>query len=172
MLKGEGKELVPGGVEIIPNPITPVWVFGGLLIIAILISLLQHFHVGNKLVRLFDIGLFIFQLLMAALLLTTSSYGSIVGTHWNWYIIPFNPLPLIIWIIWRKRQRFYRVYLFYSVVLVLFILATPLSEQLDLPHQLITATLAVRCLFNYIDGKHNATTATMTSKTKKRKLKK
>ncbi len=171
MLKGEGKELVPGGVEIIPNPITPVWVFGGLLIIAILISLLQHFHVGNKLVRLFDIGLFIFQLLIALLLLTTSSYGSIVGTHWNWYIIPFNPLPLIIWLIWRKRKGFYKVYLFYTMVLVLFILATPLSEQLDLPHQLITATLAVICLFNYYDGKSNAATAA-TTKTKKENSKK
>ncbi len=172
MLKGEGKELVRGGAQIAPNPITPVWVFGGLLVLALIISLLQFFHIGKNLVRLFDIGLFIFQLLIALLLLTTSSYGSIVGTHWNWYLIPFNPLPLIIWLIWRKHKGFYKVYLFYTAVLVLFILATPLSEQLDLPHQLITATLAVRCLFNYIDGKHNATTDTMTSKTKKRKLKK
>ncbi len=158
ILKGDSKELVSEGIQIAPNPVTPVWVFGGLLIIAIIISLLQYFHIGKKLVRLFDIGLFVFQLLLSALLIATSCYGSIVGTHWNWYLVPFNPLPLIIWLIWRKRKEFYKVYLLYTVVLVLFILATPLSEQLDLPHQLIIATLAVRCLFNYINGKKNADT--------------
>lgn len=168
MIKGEGKVLVRGGVQIAPNPITPVWVFGGLLVLALIISLLQYFHVGKKLVRLFDIGLFIFQLLIASLLLTTSCYGSIVGTHWNWYLIPFNPLPLIIWLIWRKRKGFYKVYLLYTAVLMLFIIATPLSEQLDLPHQLITATLAVRCCYNYYDGKRNAAAATITTKTNKK----
>lgn len=172
MIRGEGKVLVSGGVQIAPNPITPVWVFGGLLVLALIISLLQYFHVGNKLVRSFDIGLFIFQLLMATLLLATSCYGSIVGAHWNWYLIVFNPLPLIIWLLWRKRKGFYKVYLLYTVVLVLFILATPLSEQLDLPHQLITATLAVRCCYNYYDGKRNAAAANITTKTKKNKNKK
>ena len=171
MIKGEGKVLVSGGVQIAPNPITPVWVFGGLLVLALIISLLQYFNIGKKLVRLFDIGLFIFQLLIASLLLTTSCYGSIVGTHWNWYLIVFNPLPLIIWLIWRKRKGFYKVYLFYTMVLVLFILATPLSEQLDLPHQLITATLAVRCLFNYLDGKRQSASVT-TLKQKKENSKK
>ena len=66
-----------------------------------------------------------------------------------------------------KRNGFYKVYLFYTVVLVLFILATPLSEQLDLPHQLITATLAVRCFYNYYDGKRNVATVDTNTKTKK-----
>ena len=92
---------------------------------------------------------------------------SLFGSHWNWYLIPFNPLPLIIWILWHKRNGFYKVYLFYTAVLALFILATPLSEQLDLPHQLITASLAVRCLYNYYDGKQQAA-AVATTKTKKK----
>ena len=152
VLKGDNKELVRGGVQITANSITPVWVFGGLV---------------NKIARAFDVGLFVFQLLLAMLLVTACCVGSIVGTHWNWYLIPFNPLPLIIWLLWHKRKKFYKVYLFYTVVLVLFILATPLSEQLDLPHQLITATLAVRCFYNYYDGKRNAATAAQ-SKTKKK----
>lgn len=171
VLKGDGKELVKGNVKISPNPVTPTWVFGVLLVIAIFVSLLQYFRCGNKVVLTFDVVLFIFQLLLAALLVATSCFGSIVGAHWNWYLIAFNPLPLIIWLLWRKRKGFYNVYLFYTVVLVLFILATPLSEQLDLPHQLITATLAVRCLFNYYDGKRNAATAVIMTKTKKKNIK-
>ncbi len=168
ILKDNGNELVKGGIEIVPNPVTPVWVFGGLLVIALIISTLQFFRVGNSLVRTFDIGLFVFQFILGGLLIATSCFGSIVGTHWNWYLIPFNPLPLVIWLIWRKRKGFYKVYLFYTIVLALFILATPLSEQLDLPHQLITATLAVRCVFNYIDGKRIAETAALNDRTKKK----
>lgn len=167
MLKREGKELLRGGVQVAPNPVTPVWVFGVLLVFAIIISLLQYFNRGGKIVQAFDVGLFLFQFLLTALLLATTCFGSIVGFHWNWYLIPFNLLPLIIWLIWRKRKGFYKIYLLYTVVLVLFILATPMSEQLDLPHQLITATLAVRCCYNYYDGKRKATVAT-NIKTKKK----
>ncbi len=153
VLKGEGKELVHGGVDITPNPVTPTWVFGAVLFLAIIISLIQKYQRGHIIAKLFDIGLFIFQSLFAVFLLISSCVGSIVGTHWNWYFIPFNLLPLIIWLLWRKRKGFYKIYLFYVMVLLLFILATPLSEQLDLPHQLITATLTVRCLYHYLRGK-------------------
>ncbi len=171
VLKGSGKELLPRGVVVSPSHLSPIMVFGALLAIAIVISVLQYYRRVNKIARVFDVGLFVFQLLLAMLLVTASCVGSIVGTHWNWYLIPFNPLPLIIWLIWRKRKGFYKVYLFYTVVLVLFIFATPLSEQLDLPHQLITATLAVRCFYNYYDGKRQATTAAIKTKTTKKQTK-
>ena len=168
VLKGSGKELLPRGVVVSPSHLSPIMVFGALLAIAIVISVLQYYRRVNKIARVFDVGLFVFQLLLAMLLVTACCVGSIVGTHWNWYLIPFNPLPLIIWLLWHKRKKFYKVYLFYTVVLVLFIFATPLSEQLDLPHQLITATLAVRCFYNYYDGKRQAATAAVTAKTNKK----
>ena len=168
VLKGSGKELLPRGVVVSPSHLSPILVFGALLAIAIVISVLQYYRRVNKIARVFDVGLFVFQLLLAMLLVTACCVGSIVGTHWNWYLIPFNPLPLIIWLLWHKRKKFYKVYLFYTVVLVLFIFATPLSEQLDLPHQLITATLAVRCFYNYYDGKRQAATAAVTAKTNKK----
>ncbi len=168
VLKGSGKELLPRGVVVSPSHLSPILVFGALLAIAIVISVLQYYRRVNKIARAFDVGLFVFQLLLAMLLVTACCVGSIVGTHWNWYLIPFNPLPLIIWLLWHKRKKFYKVYLFYTVVLVLFIFATPLSEQLDLPHQLITATLAVRCFYNYYDGKRQAATAAVTAKTNKK----
>lgn len=155
--KGNAIELAPGKEVVAPSPLTPPILFGGLLALALLVTIMQHICKATKLSRVFDILLFALQVAVALFLLTTSCVGSIVGKHWNWYLIPFNPLPLIIWLIWRKRKGFYKVYLLYTVVLVLFILATPLSEQLDLPHQLITATLAVRCLYNYYEGRRQAT---------------
>ncbi len=157
-LKGEAIELVPGKEVVTPSAVTPPILFGGLLALALLVTIMQHICKATKLSRVFDILLFALQVAVALFLLTTSCVGSIVGKHWNWYLIPLNPLPLIIWLIWRKRKGFYKVYLLYTVVLVLFILATPLSEQLDLPHQLITATLAVRCLYNYYEGRRRQAT--------------
>lgn len=160
VLTGKNKELISAGSEIVPGPITPVVVFGGLLAIAVIISLLQFRHRASKMGRALDVGLVIFQTLLGIFLVVACCVGTIVGTHWNWYLIPFNPLLLIIWLLWHRRKGFYKVYLFYTVVLGLFFIATPLSEQLDLPHQFITATLAVRCLYNYYDGKQHAVAVT------------
>ena len=161
------KQLMPLVNEFKATSLTPTWVFGLLLLVVVLITLAQLKWKLKWLGRVLDVLLMVLVTIVGLFLIYTSFVSGLFGKHWNWYLIPFNPLPLIVWLIWRKRKGFYKVYLFYTVVLVLFILATPLSEQLDLPHQLITATLAVRCLFNYIDGKRNAATAAQ-SKTKKK----
>lgn len=170
---GNRRPMINGKKQIFPlknnfkaSPVTPMMVFGLLLLAVVLITLAQLKWKLKWLGRVIDVLLIVLVTIVGLFLIYTSFVSGLFGTNWNWYLIPFNPLPLIIWLIWRKRKGFYKVYLFYTVVLVLFLLATPLSKQFDLPHQLITATLAVRCLFNYIDGKRNAATAARTTKTK------
>ncbi len=160
------KELMPFKNNFKASPVTPTWVFGLLLLAVVLITLAQLKWKLKWIGQVLDVLLMVLVTIAGLFLIYTSFVSGLFGTHWNWYLIPFNPLPLIIWLIWRKHNEFHKVYLFYTAVLVLFILATPLSEQLDLPHQLITATLAVRCLFDYYDGKLNNAIAT-TTKTKK-----
>ena len=164
MINGE-KQIFPLKNNFKASPVTPMCVFGLLFLAVVLITLAQFKWLG----RMLDVLLMVLVTIVGLFLIYTSFVSGLFGKHWNWYLIPFNPLPLIIWLIWRNRKGFYKVYLFYTVVLVLFILATPLSEQLDLPHQLITATLAVRCLYNYYDGKRNTATAATTTITKKEK---
>lgn len=161
------KQLMPLVNEFKATSLTPTWVFGLLLLAVVLITLAHLKWKLKGLGRVLDVLLMALVTAAGLFLIYTSFVSGLFGKHWNWYLIPFNPLPLIIWLIWCKRKGFYKVYLFYTVALVLFILATPLSEQLDLPHQLITATLAVRCFYNYDDGKRNAATAAITTKTKK-----
>lgn len=146
------KELLPLVNEYKASPITPSWVFGALLLITIILTLAQLKWKLITLPRLLDALLMTFVTVAGLILIYTSYVSGLFGKHWNWYLVPFNPLPFIIWLLWRKRKGFNKVYIFYTVVLVLFILATPLSEQLDLPHQLITATLAVRCLYHSAVG--------------------
>lgn len=155
MINGE-KQIFPLKNSIKASPVTPMWVFGLLLLIVVLITIAHLKWKLQWLGRALDVLLMMLVTVVGLFLIYTSFVSGLFGKHWNWYLIPFNPLPLIIWLIWRKRKGFYKVYLLYTVVLVLFILATPLSEQLDLPHQLITATLAVRCCYNYFNGKKAA----------------
>ena len=153
MMTGE-KELLPLVNEFKATPLTPARVFGFLLIFTILITLAQLKWKIKWAPRVLDFLLMTIVTLAGLMLIYTSFVSGLFGKHWNWYLIPFNPLPLIIWLLWRKRKGFYKVYLLYTVVLVLFILATPLSQQLDLPHQFISATLATRCLYHYLEGKN------------------
>ena len=163
MVSGE-KIIFPLKNNVKASPVTPTLVFGILLLLVVLITLAQFKWKLHRLGHVLDVLLMALVTLAGFVLIYTSFVSGLFGTHWNWYLIPFNPLPLIIWLLWRKRKGFYKVYLFYTVVLVLFILATPLSEQFDLTHQLITATLAVRCLYNYIDGKRQSATAALNNK--------
>ena len=148
MVVGE-KELLPLVKEYKASPVTPTWVFGTLLFLTILITVAQLKWKLKWLPRVLDVLLMSVVTIVGLLLIYTSFVSGIFGVHWNWYLIPFNPLPLVIWLIWRQRKGFYKIYLFYAAVLALFILATPLSGQLDLPHQLVTATLVVRCIAKY-----------------------
>ena len=165
------KEILPVKLVVEPTKWSPTFIFSILLAFIFLVSLLNYRDKCKAFGKWIDVTLLVLQTIIGLIIIYTSFVSGLFGKHWNWYLIPFNPLPLIIWLIWRKRKGFYKVYLFYTAVLVLFILATPLSEQLDLPHQLITATLAVRCFYNYIDGKRQSATTATESKSKKQKHK-
>ena len=115
-----------------------------LLLLVLLITLIEWKPGWRAPARVADIVLLTLQTTLGIALLYMSCVSGLFGTHWNWYLVVFNPLPLLLWLGLRKRPWYHSVYWVYTLVLVLFIIATPLSAQLDLPHQLVTATLAVR----------------------------
>lgn len=147
------KELLPLVNEFKATQLTPTLTFGALLLLTLLITLGQLLWKWRWSPKILDFLLMTFVTITGLVLIYTSFVSGLFGKHWNWYLIPFNPLPLIIWLIWHKRKGFYKVYLLYTIILVLFILATPLSQQLDFPHQLITTTLAIRCFANWASEK-------------------
>ena len=143
---GIHKQLIAPTHQPQPNWLTPTRLFLLLLLITIAITLLEYTGRGKAIAKYLDITLLSFQTLAGTLLLYTSTVANLFGSHWNWYLIPFNPLPIVLWLCFHNAGWFKHVYLFYSFVLLLFILFTPFSSQLDLPHQLLTATMAVRTL--------------------------
>lgn len=150
---GEPRQLTTQQQFLSSSPVTPTLVFGILLILVVVLSAAQLFWGMNRPAKVFDALLLILQTAIGLLLLYTSLAANLFGAQWNWYLIPFNPLPALLWFVGHRHPSFWKIYGVYTIILVIFILATPLSSQLDLPHQLLTSVLAVRTLTLYLIGK-------------------
>jgi len=150
-LTGKESTLLPTLQEETTSTFTPTVVLGALLLIVLFITLGEWKWGWHRAALFTDVLLLGAQTLLGAILLYTSTASNICGTGWNWYLIPLNPLPLTIWVFGHKKQGFGRVYAIYTMVLLVFLLMTPLSSQIDFSHQLITAILALRCLSQYLN---------------------
>lgn len=85
---------------------------------------------------------------LALMVLALSPYG--IGHGWNWYLIVFNPLPALLWIILRRRERIGLLYLCYALVLVLFVVVVPqFTSEVDLTGIIVVSALALRCGVKY-----------------------
>ena len=149
MLTGRTETLVEAVVVPKPSVITPMWVFGVLLVLVILITVAEHLFKLTFVPRTFDALLLIWQTFLGLLLLFVTFYSELFGSTWNWYLIVYNPIPALLWLCCRKRSWYQHVWCIYAVVLLLFLFATPLLPVLDAPHQLITATMLIRSVNQY-----------------------
>ena len=149
-----GVVLVEDGGKDNGIPVSPTMVFGALLVLALVITALEWLAGCRRLAKVFDLLLFTAQALVSALMLYITFFSEIFVSVWNWYLIAFLPLPLLIWLCFHGKVAA-RCWLGYSIILVLFIAATPLLGVLDFPHQLITATILVRCLSRYKKTAHS-----------------
>lgn len=150
VFKGKPVTTYPLKKHIEPSPLTPMVVFGSLLALVVIITLLEWLLKWDKVARVTDCTLLVAQTIIGILLLYMSTVTCLFGLHWNWYLIVFNPIPLILWAVLRKKPWFYKVYGVYFVILMAFVAMTPLSAQFDIEHQLITLALAVRCESKYM----------------------
>ncbi|MBR5657656.1 MAG: DUF4105 domain-containing protein [Prevotella sp.] len=133
-------------------PITPTVVFGVLLLLTLLITLAEWLLDWRRLANSYDVLLFTAQMLVGLLMLYVTFFSELFVSVWNWYLIVFLPLPLLFRLI-RQKKTVSHCWLCYSIILVLFILATPIIGLLDFSHQLITGSLLVRSISNYCQYK-------------------
>lgn len=155
VLTGEEKELLPVMGTVKDTKTTPMLLFVALLVFTCLLTFAEWHWNWVKPAHIYDVILFVTQTLLGLGLLYITFVSELLGRHFNWYLIPFNPLPFVFWLCLRKQKNYGRVYLFYTLVLVAFMALTPFLSQLDVPHQLITAVLAVRCGSKYWNYKLN-----------------
>ena len=150
VLKGRDVMLLPQVRKETVAVLTPLLAACGLLLLVFIVTIGEWVRGWRRLPRCVD-GAFLFlQTLVGLVLLFAAIVSNLFGTRWNWYLIPFNPLPLLLWLCCRCRGWYPRVYGCYAAVLLLFVAATPLSSQLDLEHALVALSLAVRCLSRWL----------------------
>lgn len=136
--------LLPKAREPVASWFTPMVCFLVLLVAVVAVTVGERRYGLRKAAMVTDAALLVFQTLVGLLLVYMAVSSNLFGSRWNWYLIPFNPIPALLWLTCRKRSWYPRTYSVYTVILVLFVCATPLSEQTDIPHALICAAMAVR----------------------------
>jgi hypothetical protein len=158
---GKSRPLVIGQSVILPqklavskSALTPILVFALLLAFVVLVTIGERLWHWKRLPEITDYALFILQSIAGVFLLYVTLVTGLFGVHWNWYLILFNPLPLILWLCFRKRKGYAQLYLWYACILTAFIVSMPfVTTQSDAPHLLIAATFAVRCFNKYNKNK-------------------
>jgi hypothetical protein len=132
--------------------LTPTLLFTLLLIVVLCITVLQlRKKCWTWLPLALDVLLLVVHTAVSIALLWIVGFTQQEATTWNWYLVVFNPLPLLLWLcLPRWRQWVCRCTL---LVWAVFILLTPFIPQLDLPHALFVATLALRLAMKTIEKK-------------------
>lgn len=120
--KINGKAILEGEGEVLtsfPAP-EPLKVFTPLQIaVALLILALVNLKLRN---RWIDRGFLALQFVIGLLITHLLVLSNLPATDWNWLIIPFNPLPLVLW---RWRRYWARPYAVLLCLWELFMLLYP-----------------------------------------------
>lgn len=124
---------------------TPLTVMTALLLLAVAVSTVEHKRGYNSVCRITDILLFSIEFTLGLLITYLLVFSKQVATEWNWLIIVFNPLPLLLWAVFRRKKAMRNIYRTFTVVLVTFSLCTPLLPQLAYSQlYVLLAAFAVR----------------------------
>ncbi len=153
VLKGGPTSLIKPLASTHSPTLSPFLLFSLLLLAVILITIAKWAMGARTICRLTDVALLVVQTLVGTILLYTSTIANLFGTRWNWYLIPFLPIPILLWLFFHKKPQFNKIYALYSIILGFFICATPLSSQLDWTHQLPVMAMLVRTISLYFEGK-------------------
>ena len=143
--------LLPNKLQVKPSIWTPTLVFSILLLLTLLVTAGQWFLHWRRLPRTLDSILFIVHALVSAYLLFASC-TLMFGTFWNWMLLVFNLIPLLLWLFGRKKPWHRRVWLPYAAVILATMILLPfVTGNIEIPHQLIFATLLTRCVSKHFE---------------------
>lgn len=132
-----------------PTLFTPLWLSAMLLLLVLLLTVGEWRCHWQLAARVADVLLLVGQAVLGLLLAYIVFFGNLYEQHWNWCLLLFSPLPLLVWLCCRRRAAFGRVCLAYGCVLLLLAVVVPLvSYQLLAAHRLLALAGGVRCLAN------------------------
>lgn len=127
--------------------LTPTVVFSLLLILVVVITFGQWKWGWRRLPLFTDYLLLAIYIILALGLTALVLLSDLEATQWNWYLLVFNPLPLLLWAVRRKWLPVICAALLVAILSLLVL--TPIVAQLDLPHALLMATFGIRTASSY-----------------------
>ncbi len=128
-----------------PHAITPLMVILFLLAWSAVVTIIERRRGYTVLGRITDIILFTIQMTVGALVTGLILVSTQPSTDWNWLIVCFNPLPLILWLIFRRKPVMPRIWLMFTIVLVINGCLAPFQPQLIHTHlYLLMLAFAIR----------------------------
>ena len=131
-----------------PFLVTPKLLFVLLLVIAVVISLYQCYSKVVAVGYLIDVPFMCIHTLFGAFYTMTTISG--ISTGFNWIVLILNPLPFLLWIMFRKKPVMKVLYLLYTVILLGYMACTPWLPQLrTTPIAILFMAFAVRSFYHY-----------------------
>lgn len=131
--------------------LAPTGVFAILMILTAVVTFGQWHWRWRRLPLLTDCVLLTVYTLLAVGLTALVLLSDLEATQWNWYLLVFNPLPLLLWAL--RRHWLPAVCGSLTAAILLLLVLTPFVAQLDLPHALLMAAFGIRtasCFSKYL----------------------
>lgn len=150
LFKGEPEVLAPQTAPV--KPVRPTPMETALIFAALTLAVCAADLAGRlrRVTAVFDALLLAAVTLLGCVVLTVTYMPARFGGPWNWNLLVFNPLPLLIWLGWHRRPRFGRVYAVYAAVLGLTAVAGPLlTLNITAPVAVVAAAMAARCAVKF-----------------------
>lgn len=149
VLKGQPKRLLPQTYHPLPTVLTPLCLSIVLLLLVALLTVGEWRWHWQRAARVADVVLLVVQALVGVLLLYMVVVGNLFGQRWNWCLLLFTPLPLLVWLGCRRWKVFPWICQCYGGVLLLLAVAVPLvTSQFLAAHRVLAFSGAVRCIAN------------------------
>ena len=149
-------DITPSATAISPLS-HPSYLFTILLIIVVLVTAAQWCFGWRRLPKVTDFLLAVIYTLLALFLMYLVLFSDLEATQWNWYLLAFNPIPLLLWALRPKWLPYICFGLTMAIIILL--LLTPFIPQLDVPHALFMAIFGTRAasetVRNYISVNNN-----------------
>jgi hypothetical protein len=140
--------LLPAKVIDQPSAVTPTLLFALLLVLAIVVTVVEWRKGYGWWSRCIDVVLMTIETTLGLIIAFMLVFSHQVATSWNWLIIVFSPLPLLLWLLLRKRAIHRRLYFLYTLVLITYCVLTPLIPQMQYASMpLLLLAMAVRTGF-------------------------
>ena len=149
ILEGAPKETLPLTAPMKTPFLSPVWVFGLLLMVLSLVTLSEWLLGWRRLAAVTDRILFVIYTLLAVYLLYASCFR-LYGCVWNRFFLVINLLPFLLWLLFRKKAFYRHVWGAYSVALIAFAVYYCLvMSRMEWAVVLMLSCWLVRCASRY-----------------------